>query len=37
LIRSNRTWQLLERPHGWNHVGCKWVLKKKLKLDGTIG
>src|ERR1041385_7826172 len=36
LILSNGTWELSERPYGCKHVGCKWVLKKKLKPDGTI-
>ena len=35
-ILSNGTWELLERPYGCKPVGCKWVFKKKLRLDGTI-
>jgi hypothetical protein len=35
-ILSNGTWELSERPHGCNRVGCKWVFKKKLRPDGTI-
>jgi hypothetical protein len=35
-ILSNGTWELSERPHGCKPVGCKWVFKKKLRLDGTI-
>jgi hypothetical protein len=35
-ILSNGTWELVERPYGCKLVGCKWVLKKKLKPDGTI-
>ena len=35
-ILSNGTWELSERPYGCKLVGCKWVFKKKLKLDGTI-
>jgi hypothetical protein len=30
-ILSNGTWELVDRPYG-----CKWVFKKKLRLDGTI-
>ena len=35
-ILSNGTWELTERPYGCKPVGCKWVFKKKLRLDGTI-
>src|SRR5947207_2216581 len=35
-ILSNGTWELSERPYGCKPVGCKWVFKKKLRLDGTI-
>ena len=28
---SNRTWKLVDLP-----LGCKWVLRKKFKLDGSI-
>jgi hypothetical protein len=35
-ILSNGTWELVERPYGCKPVGCKWVLKKKFKPDGTI-
>jgi hypothetical protein len=35
-ILSNRTWELVDRPYGCKHMGCKWVFKKKLRLDGTI-
>jgi hypothetical protein len=33
---SNGTWEVVERPYGCKPVGCKWVLKKKLRPDGTI-
>jgi hypothetical protein len=36
LILSNGTWELSERPHGYNLVGFKWVFKKKLRPDGTV-
>ena len=35
-ILYNGTWELTERPYGCKPVGCKWVFKKKLRLDGTI-
>jgi hypothetical protein len=37
LIISNDTWELIDRPYGCKLVGCKWVFKKKLRPDGTIG
>ena len=33
---SNRTWKLLDLPLGCKTIGCKWVLRKKLKSDGSI-
>ena len=33
---SNRTWKLVDLPSGCKTIGCKWVLRKKLKLDGSI-
>jgi hypothetical protein len=35
-IMSNGTWEVIECPYGCKPVGCKWVLKKKLRPDGTI-
>jgi hypothetical protein len=35
-IMSNRTWEVVECPYGCKPVGCKWVLKNKLRPDGTI-
>ena len=32
----NRTWKLVDLPPGCKTIGCKWVLRKKLKLDGSI-
>ncbi len=28
--------QLVEAPKDQKHVGCKWVFKLKLKVDGSI-
>ena len=33
---SNRTWKLLDLSSGCKTIGCKWVLRKKLKPDGSI-
>ena len=33
---SNRTQKLLDLPPGCKTIGCKWVLRKKLKPDGSI-
>ena len=33
---SNRTWKLVDLPPGCKTIGCKWVLRKKLKTDGSI-
>ena len=33
---SNKTWKLVDLPPGCKTIGCKWVLRKKLKLDGII-
>ena len=33
---SNRTWKLVDLLLGCKTIGCKWFLRKKLKLDGSI-
>ena len=35
-LLSNKTWKLVDLPPGCKTIGCKWVLRKKLKPDGTI-
>ena len=35
-LLSNKTWKLVDLPIGCKTIGCKWVLRRKLKLDGTI-
>ncbi|KAH9715705.1 hypothetical protein KPL71_021156 [Citrus sinensis] len=35
-IVGNKTWKLVDLPHGSNPIGCKWIFKKKKKVDGTI-
>ena len=32
----NKTWKLVDLPHGSNPIGCKWIFKKKKKVNGTI-
>jgi hypothetical protein len=34
-ILSNGTWELVDRSYGCKPVGCKWLFKKKLRLDAT--
>ena len=35
-IISNNTWKLVDLPLGCKTIGCKWVLRRKLKPDGSI-
>ncbi|CAA0830901.1 cysteine-rich RLK (RECEPTOR-like protein kinase) 8, partial [Striga hermonthica] len=35
-IMHNNTWELVDFPPGSKPLGCKWILKKKYKDDGTI-
>ena len=35
-LMSNETWHLTDLPPGCKTIGCKWILKKKLKLDGLV-
>jgi len=35
-LLSNETWHLTELPPVCKAISCKWILKKKLKPDGTI-
>ena len=35
-IISNNTWKLVDLPPGCKKIGCKWVLRRKLKPDGSI-
>jgi len=34
-LQSNKTWHLVELPPGYKPIGCKWVLKKNMKPNGT--
>ncbi|KAK9218725.1 hypothetical protein WN943_007362 [Citrus x changshan-huyou] len=35
-IVGNKTWKLVDLPPTSNPIGCKWIFKKKKKVDGTI-
>ncbi|GJV62212.1 putative reverse transcriptase domain-containing protein [Tanacetum coccineum] len=35
-IIGNNTWVLVDLPSGYKPLGCKWIFKRKLKVDGTI-
>ncbi|GJV37099.1 zinc finger, CCHC-type containing protein [Tanacetum coccineum] len=35
-IMENNTWILYVLPPGCNPLGCKWIFKRKMKVDGTI-
>ncbi|GKD86215.1 zinc finger, CCHC-type containing protein [Tanacetum coccineum] len=35
-IMHNDTWKLTDLPPGCKALGCKWILKRKMKVDGSI-
>ena len=35
-IMGNKTWKLVDLPPGSKPIGCKWIFKKKMKVDRTI-
>nr|GEY70177.1 zinc finger, CCHC-type [Tanacetum cinerariifolium] len=35
-IMRNNTWVLTDLPPGCRPLGCKWIFKRKLKVDGTV-
>lgn len=35
-IMQNYTWELVDLPLGYKPLGCKWILKKKYKANGSI-
>ncbi|GJX07132.1 zinc finger, CCHC-type containing protein [Tanacetum coccineum] len=35
-IIENNTWVLYDLPPGCKPLGCKWIFKRKMKVDGTI-
>nr|GEV58100.1 zinc finger, CCHC-type [Tanacetum cinerariifolium] len=36
FIMHNDTWELTDLPPGCKALGCKWILKRKIKVDGSI-
>ena len=32
----NQVWSLVDAPEGVNPIGCKWVYKKKIGVDGQV-
>ena len=35
-ILSNNTWVLVDLPLGSNTIGCKWVFRRKYRIDGIF-
>ncbi|GKA43348.1 zinc finger, CCHC-type containing protein, partial [Tanacetum coccineum] len=35
-MMENNTWVLSDLPPGCRPLGCKWIFKRKMKVDGTI-
>jgi hypothetical protein len=35
-IMQNKVWKLADLPPGCKPLGCKWIFKRKMKVDGTI-
>ncbi|PKI68475.1 hypothetical protein CRG98_011113, partial [Punica granatum] len=33
---TNQVWTLVDRPEGVRPIGCKWVFKKKIDMDGNM-
>ncbi|KAM2724876.1 hypothetical protein EV1_027649 [Malus domestica] len=34
--KKNEVWELVDLPNGRKPIGCKWVLCKKYKVNGTL-
>ena len=34
-IMQNHTWELVDLPPGSKPLGCKWIFKRKMKIDGS--
>jgi len=35
-LESNKTWELIDLPKGCKPISSKWILKRKLRADGSI-
>ena len=35
-IKVNEVWELVELPKGKKTIGCKWVYKRKVDIDGSV-
>ena len=35
-LEKNGTWEIVEKPEGKKHVGCRWIYTVKHKSDGTL-
>ena len=35
-IEKNKVWELVDLPSDRKPIGCNWVLKKKIKVDGSL-
>ncbi|KAK9001077.1 hypothetical protein V6N11_082869 [Hibiscus sabdariffa] len=35
-MSENQVWTLVEPPEGIKPIGCKWVFKKQIDVDGNV-
>ena len=35
-IHSNQVWSLVYAPNGVKAIGCKWIYKSKIRIDGKV-
>ena len=35
-MSENQAWTLVDPPKGIKHIGCKWVFKKKMDMEGKV-
>ena len=33
---DNQVWNLIDPPEGLKTIGCKWVFKKKIDMNGNV-